>query len=477
MENHVIYIAASKIRLLVRCVGLVALIVLSGCEGFLEVDLNKTKIDLKNVFSDDVTATSAVTGMYVNIIFPNAFASGEKGSIWGIAGASADELYVESSGASATLKQFETNNILPDNPHILNSWNSMYWVIYQANSILEGLETSVGVTPSVKRQLQGEAYFIRAFSHFYLTNLFGKIPLVITTDYSINSSIGRSDLVDIYQQIEDDLRLAKELLSTAYATSERIRPNKGAATALLSRVLLYREKWNEAIEEANEVISNIQYQISEDLNSVFLANSIEAIWQLKPNTPGLNTWEAYYTHLIFGPPDGFQSFSLNESLYEAFEPDDLRFSNWIRSASYGGNTYFYPYKFKVTYGSPVTEYMLVMRLAEIYLVRAEARANNGDLNAAIHDVDIIRNRAGLPLILDTNPGISQSDLLMAIEQERKVELFVEWGHRWLDLKRTNRADIVLAPMKNGWQPTDVLYPLPQSELDKNPNLGGNNQGY
>ncbi len=101
----------------------------------------------------------------------------------------------------------------------------------------------------------------------------------------------------------------------------------------------------------------------------------------------------------------------------------------------------------------------------MYLVRAEARAQQNKLAESIADVDAIRGRAGLPLIQNTNPGIGQSGLLNAIAQERRIELFAEWGHRWLDLKRTDKTDIVLGPLKgSNWQPTDVLYPIPASEI-------------
>ena len=119
---------------------------------------------------------------------------------------------------------------------------------------------------------------------------------------------------------------------------------------------------------------------------------------------------------------------------------------------------------------------MVLRLAEQYLIRAEAKAYQDKLTDAIQDLDIIRNRAGLSLIGDTNPSISKNDFLLAIEQERKVEMFSEWGHRWLDLKRTERAGQILGALKPDWQDTDQLYPIPNSERLVNPRLT-QNPGY
>ena len=119
---------------------------------------------------------------------------------------------------------------------------------------------------------------------------------------------------------------------------------------------------------------------------------------------------------------------------------------------------------------------MVLRLAEQYLIRAEARAQMMNLSGAIEDVDKLRQRAGLPLIQDTEPGISREGLLAAIAKERKFELMVEWGHRWLDLKRTGTTETILRPTKLDWQQTDELYPIPQSERLLNPALS-QNPGY
>jgi hypothetical protein len=112
-------------------------------------------------------------------------------------------------------------------------------------------------------------------------------------------------------------------------------------------------------------------------------------------------------------------------------------------------------------------------LAEQFLIRAEARAKQNNKligsNSAESDINVIRNRAGL---LNTSAA-TQEELLSEIERERRVELFVEWGHRWLDLKRSGRASAVLSLIKPLWDDTDVLYPIPYSERLLNPKLTQN----
>jgi hypothetical protein len=118
----------------------------------------------------------------------------------------------------------------------------------------------------------------------------------------------------------------------------------------------------------------------------------------------------------------------------------------------------------------------VLRLAELYLIRAESRINQGKLLLAIEDIDKIRQRAGLPLIENTNPGINSIQLMLQLQKEKRTEFFAEWGHRWLDLKRWNKADAILK-YKSGWAASVVLFPIPSPELNKNPNLKPQHSGY
>ena len=107
------------------------------------------------------------------------------------------------------------------------------------------------------------------------------------------------------------------------------------------------------------------------------------------------------------------------------------------------------------------------------MIRAEARVQQGNISGAQEDLNAVRSRAGLA----ETTASDQASLLLAIEQERKVELFAELGHRWFDLRRTNRASVILSPLKAEWQDTDMLYPIPVAEFLNNPNLGNQNLGY
>ena len=273
--------------------------------------------------------------------------------------------------------------------------------------------------------------------------------------------------------------MAQELLEADYSFSngERVQPNKFVATALLARTYLFSGEWENAEREATKLIENIAlYSLEDDLNNVFLANSREAIWQLQPVIPGQNTWEARF---FINPPGNIPTIqSLTEQLVNTFEVGDHRKLHWVDTVMADGTIFYHALKYKIDEDNePVTEYSMVLRLAEQYLIRAEALAQQGNLMEAIADVDAIRNRSGLPLVGDTNPSINQSDLLLVIEQERRLELFTEWGHRWFDLNRTNRANAVLSALiLKDWEPTDALYPIPLAEREVNSNLT-QNDGY
>ena len=469
-------------HILTKAVAIGLLVTASSCESFLDIDDPKSLVSVLQVYSDDVTATAAITGIYNELMNTQGFASGSNVSVSALAGLSADEL-LDFSRKNNTNLQFEQNRILPTNASILTLWNSMYTIIYQCNAALTGIEASTGLTPVTKSQLTGESKLIRAFANFYLVNLFGDVPLITATDYEMNSRVTRVSADEVYAKIITDLQEASTLMGNDYPaieddlfTKSRARANRYCALALLARVYLYRGVWQKAEEAATEVIeASDKYVLVQDLNSVFLKNSSEAIWQIQPQTPGTTgaTNEAYY-FVNFNPNYNI----LRLELLNSFEDGDLRRSAWTSSTTDGNGEVSYAYKYKQSdpFG-PLLEYSTQLRLAEMYLIRAEASARLGNISASVEDVDAIRARAGLASVTEQYEDISAEQLLTSIAHERRVELFTESGHRWLDLKRTGQASIALSGLKGQWDGNDELYPLPQSEFEKNNALGLQNKGY
>jgi hypothetical protein len=174
------------------------------------------------------------------------------------------------------------------------------------------------------------------------------------------------------------------------------------------------------------------------------------------------------------------AYTLTTSLINAFETNDKRWNAWVKSKEVNGSTYYYPFKYKKKVDfSPnfsLTEYNMILRLSEVLLIRAESRVFTDFLPGAIADLDVIRQRAGLPLISVTHPNITAIELAEKIQQERRIEFFVECGHRWFDLKRTGKAYPTLLTIKPDWKVENGLWPIPQSQIAINPNIE-QNRGY
>lgn len=442
------------------------LISLSSCSKFVDLGAPTTQIGVKEAFQSDASATSAVIGLYNNSL--SLYFSG-------VVGSSADDIHYSTS--SINYDQFSSNAILPNNSiNSNNFWAGSYSELYQINLAITGLSGSTALTPSVKNQLLGEALTWRAFMNFYLVNFYGDVPLELTTDIAANAVMPRTSETIVWAQIMADLKSADSLLTQNYPTAQRARINKYTAMALLAKAYLYNRNWASAEQYCDSIISSGVYNLNTDLNNTFTNSSNEIIWQIA-NSTGISTFGSNF----LAPKGVLPNYILYDTLYSSFEPNDLRKKDWTMTDTIGGKAYYYDYKYKDRSGTG-NEYNVVFRLAEQYLIRAEARAEQNDLSGAISDLDIIRNRAGLNSL---NPLLTKAQVLLAVEQERKVELFGEWGNRWFDLKRTpsisgntklTRADDVLSGIKSNWAHTDILYPIPSDQRLTNTHLT-QNEGY
>lgn len=442
----------------------------ASCSDFVEVKMPDDQITNRSVFRDDATAKSAMNGLYIELSQDPVFTNS---AVQILTGLSSDELRT----SLPDYLQFEENDLTSDNARLLpDLWKPAYRFIYVANSILEGLNQPTNIVSSdLRKHLEGEARFIRAYTYFYLVNLFGNVPLVIGTNLNVNDAISRSPINKIYELINSDLSIARTLLPSEYPVigdhHERIKVTSWAALALQSKVDLYQKNWASAESLASELIDNGMGLFNlTDIENIFKSNSTEAIWQIQPVRPGLGTWEAN----IYITQTGVPAFTVSNQILNAFEPGDKRRYAWLDSIESGtSEPYYYPHKYTAPLSK--TEYHIALRLSDVILIRAEARAQRDDYNGACDDIDLVRNRAGLPSI--TRLGINRTKLLQAVEQERMIE-FLSEGSRWFDLKRQNLAEQSLGNVSyKKWRDTDALYPVPKSEIEQNTNLMPQNDGY
>jgi hypothetical protein len=460
------------------CAAVLILVLAGGCKKAIEVGPSLVNANSDNAFSSNSAAQSVVAGIYSRMSQGSFFQGSASVSL--NMGLAADEL-TNISTANSSFGPFYTNTYSSVTPP--SFWSEFYKLLFFYNTAIDGISKSDAVTANVKSQLIGEMKFMRGFTFFYAVNLYGTPPLTLSTDYTINNTIGNSTSDALYKQILDDLKAAQASLpdnvyvdANGVTVTDRVRPNKQTATAMLARVYLYMRDWKNAEEQASLVIGSANYTLVNNLNQVFLKGSRETIWALQPTSQTyLNTIDGYYL-IVNAGYIGSTQFPVSPQLQNAFEPNDARFTNWLgtfTTTTAPITTYHYANKYKVSSLSStiaVTEYPIVMRLAEQYLIRAEARTQQNNIGGAATDLNTIRTRAGL----GATTASGQADMLTAILHERQIELFTEWGHRWFDLKRNNLLNDVMntvAPAKGGtWASFKQLMPILPADILADPNL-------
>jgi len=259
---------------------------ITGCSKLVETDSPYTSTNAGNVYTTDATAVAVLTGIYTQISSTSSSGISISGiSLYG--GLSADEfsLNIATGFVFGTIACYKNAQTSLSASNTIDMWSGIYPYIFDVNVAIEGLNASNSLTPAVKQQLLGEAKFMRAFFYFYLTNLYGDVPLVLSTDYTKTATVPRAAKAQVYSQIIQDLKDAQGLLSSKYVdvsvianSTERTRPNLWAATALLARVYLYMGDYSNAETQATMVINNSSLYSINTLASAFLKNNSEAAW-------------------------------------------------------------------------------------------------------------------------------------------------------------------------------------------------------
>lgn len=434
----------------------------ASCKKFLDVNPKDQVSDTQTIV-DGSSALTAVRGIY-NELESNDYYGYTFQTLGFFSG---DNIkYV----GSQTVNQQLTNHAVSSDLAALNtSWAAIYNVINRANNVLAKvppLATSSTFPDSVKNQYLGEAYFLRALAYFDLARTWGGVQIVLTPTASATEvpSVKRSSLADTYAQVLKDLTQAETLLPN---TTNRIRATRKTAYALHARFALYQKDWANAITYASKLIGDSNYALVTPYSGFFAnnaANTSESVFELyynttvtneeasqwEPSTKGGVGWVVPTSDIVtqlLDPTIGGNRNTLIQSVVSG------------TTTTYFGNLY---------YRTAGTDPAFLIRIAELYLIRAEAEAETNDLTDAATDLNKIRTRAGLA----ATTVATQSDLLLAIENENRVEFAFE-DHRWYDLVRTGRAQTVLSIS----DANKLLLPVPYSQLLADPNNLSQNPGY
>lgn len=434
---------------------------LSSCEKFLEIDPRISTSDQVTI-NDENSAHTAVRGIY-NQLQSDGYYGYTFQTIGFFSGDN-----IEYTGSQIVNQSLTNHSVRADLPALATAWTAIYNTINRANNVIAkvpALSVTPTFTDAVRNQLVGEAYFLRALSYFDLGRTWGGVQLVLVPTSSSNTleNLKRSSLEDTYRQVLADLIKAEELLPNS---TNRIRATRKTVWALRARYHLYREEWKEAITYASKLIDDkSNYNLLTPYSSFFADNASgtnESILELYYTTNVVNTQAYQWQPSTKGgvgwirPSMGIVNLLNNKSIAGTRQSLISKVvlngvDNWF------GNLY---------YRTNGTDPAFLIRISELYLIRAEAYAQDNDIAKSLADLNVIRKRAD---IQELNIA-DKATLLLAIEQENRIEFAFE-NHRWYDLVRTRRAKTVLGIDED----FRLLLPIPYAQILIDKNLEQNPQ--
>jgi hypothetical protein len=441
-----------------------------ACQSGLDVDPTPdNSVDEQNAITNIRELEAAINGIYDGLQNENYY--GQYYTLW--PDLAADNL--KWVGSFTTNREVDINRVLATNNTIFDIWRRLYSTINRANRVLDAIGKLQGLSQEAKNQYEGEARFLRALAHFDLVRFYAQpysstaasdlgIPIVKKAPYSITEAsvwVARNTVAEVYDFIIEELLASEALLTDAYFPK---RASALAAKALLARVYLYKKDWQKAEAKADEVI-NLMPPLTTRYQDIYqVKNSNEAILELQ----FLNNDPNYLAFWLFPAQfGGRHEYEPTPEIFQAYEENDLRLP--FNLAPEDTTNFIPPFVKKYFRLATNDDNCLILRLAEQYLIRAEARAQLQNLTGALEDINAVRKRAGL----QEAQANTQAEALLLIEKERQCELAFE-GHRWFDLVRTRRAEEVL-----GFAPSDrfrLVFPIPQAEIVRNPKIV-QNPGY
>jgi hypothetical protein len=480
---------------------------LTGCGNEFLEEAPADQVTADTFYKTKTDAIQAVTAAYSELTKAGQY----NAALWGM-DIMSDNSTTGGEGGTDGLEytQLDNYSIPTTNKVATDLWHGCYIGLQRANIVLQrvpAIEEVDADTKAIKKRSLAEAHFLRAKYYFDLVRAFGDVPLFTTPPANVaETNIARSPQAEVYKVIEEDLKAAMADLPASYSGNDLGRATKWAAMGLLAKVYLTLGRKSEAADLAKIVIDtsgkslwadygdNFKEANDNGKESLFEVQYINGYNEYDQNNVGssINQFWAPRNAAITSNGDGY-GFNVPEpDFISGYEPGDKRkaVTVWVpgdlypdgvtkQPSSLPGTPFgynakkFFVGKVKTrVWDSPLN--IPVLRLAEMYLIVAEGRGNTP---AGLEAINKVRTRAGLPNLTADTP-----DFMAAVMKERKYELAFEMD-RWFDLKRTNTLipvmtaqSALLAPLgvKRG-VPTarNMVLPIPQAEIDANPNLTQN----
>lgn len=433
---------------------------------------------------------NALNGAYSALQF-----NGQYGQYYVVAELPSDDTVPVLSGSVTDQDEFDKFYLRTTNPFLSSRWSDGYRGIYRTNAVIDR-SAGIPMDETLKARMVAEAKFLRALMYFNLVRVFGDVPLVTKEiiDPQEGYQFGRSPVTEVYAQIEKDLTEAEAVLPATYTGANVGRATRGAARALLGKVLLTQRKYGPAAARLKEVIDAGTYDLLTNYADVFRPankNHRESIFDVQykkgnlgEGSPFANAYAPENSGnavIAFGGDGNNQPAADLINSYEAGDPRrELSLATSFVNPS--GVRIAYNFIRKYT-DPPVVKYdsednWPVLRYADVLLMYAETLNEQGQTAAALPLLNRIRRRVGLPEKAVT----SQADMRLALENERRWELAFE-GHRWFDLVRTGRALPVLQAkaqvigIRGTVSNNNLVFAIPQSQIDINRERIQQNPGY
>lgn len=472
-------------KLVITVVSLGALLTAS-CQKETLDQAPQASLSAAGAIKDASTVNAATLGIYSGF---------QSGNYYGLRYQIFADLYADNmrhTGTFPSFAQIVNRQILPDNTEISSMWNSMYSTINRANTVIAAVPGIADPT-LVKDNALAEARILRANVYFDLIRYWGGsktgfnqaggvgVPLILTPTLTEADAAPKARATEaaVLAQVTADLDFAIGV-STFGNTAATGRVGKDYAKALRARVALYMGDYTTALTYSNELIASGRYTLTPGVTYRDIwanKNTKESLWEVQYEPTNSNSIAFYYYTTATG---GRNEIAATAALNTDHEAGDLRLPVNITlqgGSAASGST---PANFKTlkyTRVSTGDDNVVMFRLAELYLIRAEARAQIGtDLVGALADVNVVRVRAGLA----ASAAATTADLMTAILKERRIE-FAHEGHRFFDLKRTNLLATTLGAASFGVTTADntfrALWPIPQREVLTSGGIIAQNTGY
>lgn len=428
----------------------------ASCSSFLEVD-PKTSVSGEQIINDETSAKAALNGVYA------ALRNYYSVNYQSIAYLSGDN--IEWTGSQSQIQEFINHRVNPENATLAATWNGIYKSIDRANNLIKALNEyqKDNIGEALRQNILGQAYAVRALNYFDLLRVWGGVPIITapTAKVGDNMGIARSTAEQVYARVLEDLNTAEELLPN---TTDRTAITKKTVLALKARYYLYRRQWQQVLQYSDILLADRDYELLSPYYSFFkndVTETKESVFELFYSANEPNPHRAQWQPQTNG---GTRQWAPNAALVKLLTTPETGGARSELIARDNQNRWYG----NLYYRDPAKDPTYIVRIAELLLARAEARAQLGDYTLALADLNRIRSRAALAARPATD---SKALILQWIEEERRLEFAFE-AHRWFDLVRTGRAKEVLGIQED----FRLLLPIPYSQLLADPALV-QNPGY